>query len=158
MIVFQNTFFSKPTVSDIVTKPQIKLNSPILRKGIEFNFQLVYNTLDRIASENFPNLFTEHELLLFLIKDENDHLSYLSLLLINPDIFSQRESIFTRHTRANSLKRPANHIVEQLQSNQSMITEKTFVKKSKQSRYRGNPSQIPTLFVIAIAKTKKMKF
>ena len=73
IIAFHYTVFSRVTVLDTVTIPQTKLYSLFLWKLSWFNYQLIWNALDRNCFKKFSNHFTEQELLPFLIKTENSH-------------------------------------------------------------------------------------
>ena len=93
-----------------------------------FTYKLIWNTLDLIFFENFPNCFTEQELLPFLIKDGNVHTKDPSSLQINTEIASQLDFLSTMITWATPVNRSIFHIVDEMHSIQCMVTEKRSVK------------------------------
>ena len=106
--------------------------SLFLKKVYGYFFQFNWNTLDQICFENFSNHLNERKLFIFLIKSENVHPEVLILLQINNEIISHLETRAVMIIWAIPADRPIGHNIDEILSNQSMVTEETIVRKSKQ--------------------------
>ena len=62
---FQYQFFHNITFND-QTIPRVRIYSLFLRNFIRFNYQIICNDQDQNTFINFPNYFTEDELLPFM--------------------------------------------------------------------------------------------
>ena len=76
---FQYQFFQNPTL-DTKTKEQIQIYSLFLRKFFRHNYQLVWHSKFQDACINFPQQFTQNELLPFLDTPDNQHPQFYNLL------------------------------------------------------------------------------
>ena len=70
---FQYRFFQNIILDDD-TIPQIKIFSQFLLKFFRFNYQLLWEQKDQNAYVNFPQVFTDTELLPFIIRNDFKHL------------------------------------------------------------------------------------
>ena len=113
--------------------PQIKLYILSLRNLSRSIYQLIWSTSNHRCFKSFSNHVTEQELLPFLIKTENIHPKNFNLLKINTELFSQSELPPNMITRAITTNRPIDHNVDEMCSNQSMITEKINAQNSNQN-------------------------
>ena len=76
---FQYQFFQNLTLNT-KTKEQIQIYSLFLRKLFRHNYQLVWHSKFQDACINFPQRFTQNELLPFLDTPDNQHPQYYNLL------------------------------------------------------------------------------
>ena len=120
--------FPRITVPDTVTKPLIKLCSLFLKKCFRFNYQPIFQILNQSCLKNFSHLFTEQELLRFLIKTENVHPKFYNLLQTNTESFSETEISPNVITQAITAQ-----ISIQVRSIQSTLTEKSNAQTSNQN-------------------------
>ena len=120
---------SQLIVPDTVTRPRIERSSPFPAKIFRFTYQLIGSTLHLIFFGKFPNSFTERDSFPFLIRDEVFHPKYPNLHEINFGIASQPDFLSTNITRAIPENRSNDNIVDEIRSNQSMVTEKYSVQK-----------------------------
>ena len=79
---FQYRFFNNITLDDD-TIPQVKVFTQFLFRFFRFNYQLLWEQQDQQAYTNFPQILTEHELLPYIISNENKHLKYRDLTSFN---------------------------------------------------------------------------
>ena len=148
---FQNTFFSQPIVQDTVKIPQQKVYSLFLRNLFRVKNQFIKHTLDQICFGFSLNPFTEQDLLLLKMKISNHGvLKYFEFLLISFFNWNKQAQLILRGDFCRS---PDNNINE-LRWNQSMLTEKAFVQKSKQNLNTGfhSVSQIHIWIVLKSLK------
>ena len=85
---FQYRFFNNITLNN-VTIPQVKVFAHILLKFFRFNYQLHWEQQDQQAYIHFPQILTQTELLLYIIKNEHRHLQYRDLTSFNTTYFEQ---------------------------------------------------------------------
>ena len=126
-----------------------------MRRKFRFNYQPIWNTLDRSCFEKTSNHSTEQELLPFLIEDENDHPKDPNLLENNTENKSQVEFLPNINIRAYPAKRLTDDNTDEISTNHSMVTEKRVVTKSQ------SPTQTTSDFsnaIISNTETKKSKF
>ena len=76
---FQYQFFQNLTLTT-KTKEQIQIYSLSLRKFFRHNYQLIWHSKFQDASINFPQQFTQNELLPFLDTLDNQHSQFYNLL------------------------------------------------------------------------------
>ena len=82
----------------------------------------------KVRFENFSNHFNEREIIPFVIGDENVHPKELKLLQINTEPLPQRVFQLKTIRQAFLVNRPIDHNIDEVHSNQSMLTEKPMLK------------------------------
>ena len=85
---FQYRFFNNITLTDD-TIPQVKVFTQFLLKFFRFNYQLLWEQQDQQAYIHFPQILTQTELVLCIIKNEYKHLQYRDLTSFNTTYFEQ---------------------------------------------------------------------
>ena len=86
-----------------------------------FNYQLVWNTLNRSCLKNFSNHFTEQKFFASVIKIENIQLKYYNLFQTITENISQLEFLHNKITKKTN--RPIDHSIDDTRSFQSTMTE-----------------------------------
>ena len=127
----------------------------VSEKFLKIFYQLFWNTSDRSCFKNFSNHFFERKLLLLLIETESVVSKHLNLFQINAENYSQVEIFSNKITQAITANRLIDHSIDQIPSNQSMITEKRSAQKSKQKTTTNFKSQLQKASVIPIPNLKK---
>ena len=84
---FQYHFFQNLTLNTS-TKEQIQIKSLFLRKFFKHKYQMVWHSKFQSACINFPQLFTNDELLPFIDNSDNHHPQFCNLLDFPPSHFS----------------------------------------------------------------------
>ena len=123
---FLINLFSIPTVLDTVSIPQTKTYSLFLSKFFRFNYEFIWKKLDQNCFKDFPNFFTQQEILAFSIKEENVFSKYLYLVQINTDVIKQLELSATSITQPISLNKPFDSIKDEIRPSISMVSGKNF--------------------------------
>ena len=85
---FLYRFFNNITLTDD-TIPQVKIFTQFLLKFFRFNYQQLWEQEDKQAYINFPQIPTQTELVLYIIKNEYKHLQYRDLTSFNTTYFEQ---------------------------------------------------------------------
>ena len=85
---FQYRFFNSITLTDD-TIPQNEVFTQFILKFFRFNYQLLWEQQDKHAYNHLPQILTQTELLLYIIKNEHKHSHYRDPTSFNITHFEQ---------------------------------------------------------------------
>ena len=121
--------FSQLTVLGTVTIPQIKLYSSFLRKLSRFNYQLIWNTLDRNCFKKFQIISLKWKKYPFYIKTENSHSKYYNSFQNKTETISQLDFLTKLIKPPITSNRHFEHKIDEIPPISSTPTEKIIAKK-----------------------------